>query len=56
MGKGRFGIVCLVLAVLFSLAAVKGMINDNFSPVLVVPAIVAVALVLVGIRNFKSST
>ena len=56
MGKGIFGIVCLILAVLFSIAAINGMINSNFGVVLILPALAAVALILVGVKNYKGST
>jgi hypothetical protein len=47
-----FGGICLVLAILFSVAAVMGLMSGA-GFVLIMPALVAVSLVMVGIYNFK---
>jgi hypothetical protein len=55
MGLRIFGTVCLLLAALFTIAAIRGIIENDFSMVFVVPAAAAVALIIMGIRNFKST-
>jgi hypothetical protein len=47
-----FGRICLVLAVLFSVAAVMGLMSGA-GFVLIMPALVAVSLVIVGINSLK---
>jgi hypothetical protein len=55
MGTRIFGIVCFVLALMFSIAAVKGMISENFGIVLIIPALAAIVLVMVGINDYKKA-
>jgi hypothetical protein len=47
-----FGRICLVLAILFSVAAVMGIISGA-GFVLIMPALVAVSLVVVGIYSLR---
>jgi len=56
MGMRLFGTVCLILAALFTLAAVKGVIANSFGAVLILPAVAAIALIVVGIYNYRSAS
>ncbi len=56
MVKGLFAWVCIVLAVIFTLAAVKGLIQEDVGPVLLVPVLTAISLIIVAIRSKKNVT
>ena len=56
MGKRIFGTICFILALLFTLAAIRGLLGDNFSVVFVVPAMAAIVLIFLGVRDYKSSS
>lgn len=56
MNAKLFGGFCLVLAALFTLAAVKGMVVNQFSLTLVIPAMAAIALIVVGLQHYRRSS
>ena len=51
MNKG-FGRICLVLAILFSLASIRGLVSGA-GFVMVMPALVAVVMVIAGVSSLK---
>jgi hypothetical protein len=50
-----FRVTCFLLAVILTMAAVKGLIVENAGHKIILPSILALALLVVGIRNSKVS-
>lgn len=55
MDRKNFGRICFILAIVFSVAAVKGMMMGDFGLVLIVPALVAITLIVVGTSHLKKT-
>ena len=53
MGGKGFGIACLVLAGIFTVAAARPMLSGQVGLVLMVPALTAVVLIIVGLKDIK---
>lgn len=55
MGKNYFRILYLILAVIFTFIAVKALMTDNFIPTYILPALVAISLIVLGIKEKRSA-
>ena len=53
MNNKAFAIVCLLLALLFTLFALKAIFTEDFTRLAIVPAAVAITLVAYSLKTFR---
>jgi hypothetical protein len=56
MGTMSFGRICFILAIIFTASVMKGIVAaEEHGIVLIVPALIAITLIVVGVSNFKKA-
>lgn len=48
-----FSYWCFTAAALFSIVSLRGMMLEEFGPVMVIPSLLCIALVIIGLRNLN---